>query len=93
MVTGVETAGLVLGSIPLILSGLEFYANGIAITKRYRRYHEEFKSMIVELQTEYTMCVNSINMLLVGIVKQKDMAEFLEIHVVSAGKRRSSTGS
>ncbi|KAF2176892.1 hypothetical protein K469DRAFT_605562 [Zopfia rhizophila CBS 207.26] len=77
MVTGVETAGLVLGSIPLILAGLEFYANGIAVTKRYWRYREEFKSLIVELRTEHTMCVNSINMLLIGVVKQKDMAEFL----------------
>lgn len=77
MVTGVETAGLVLGSIPLILAGLEFYANGIAVTKRYWRYREEFKSLIVELRTEHTICVNSVNMLLIGVVKQKDMAEFL----------------
>lgn len=62
MVTGVETAGLVLGSIPLILASLEFYANGIAVTKRYWRYKEEFKSLVVELRTEHTMCVNSINM-------------------------------
>jgi hypothetical protein len=77
MVTGIETAGLVIGSIPLILAGLEFYANGIAVTKRYWRYKEEFKSLIVELRTEHTMCVNSINMLLIGVVRQKDMSEFL----------------
>ncbi|KAH8690916.1 hypothetical protein BGW36DRAFT_364465 [Talaromyces proteolyticus] len=77
MVTGVETAGLVLGSIPLILSGLEFYANGIAVTKRYWRYREEFRSLIIELRTEHTMFVNSINMLLIGVVKQKEMEEFL----------------
>lgn len=40
MVTGVEAAGLVLGSIPLILAGLEFYAKGINVTKRYWKYKE-----------------------------------------------------
>ena len=77
MVTGVETAGLVLGSIPLILAGLEFYMKGIAVTKRCFKYREQFKSLIDELRTENAICINSINLLLVGIVKQKDMAEFL----------------
>ncbi|RYP33747.1 hypothetical protein DL767_004614 [Monosporascus sp. MG133] len=77
MVTGVETAGLVLGSIPLVLAGLEFYAKGIAVTKRYLKYREQFQSLIRELRTENTICTNSINLLLVGVVNQKDMADFL----------------
>lgn len=40
MVTGVEAAGLVLGSIPLILAGLQFYVEGIHVTKRYWKYKE-----------------------------------------------------
>ncbi|KAF2786300.1 hypothetical protein K505DRAFT_380358 [Melanomma pulvis-pyrius CBS 109.77] len=75
--SGIEVAGLVLGAIPLILAGLEFYANGIAVTKRYWRYREEFKSLVVELRCEKTMCENSINMLLIGVMPHKDMAEFL----------------
>lgn len=75
--SGVEVAGLVLGSIPLILACLEFYADGIAVTKRYWRYREEFKSLIIELRTEHTMCTNSIQMLLTGVVRKQDMAEFL----------------
>ena len=77
MVTGVETAGLVLGSIPLILATLEFYGRGIAVTKRCFKYREQFQSLIVELRTENAICVNSINLLLVGIVTQKNMAGFL----------------
>lgn len=77
MVTGVETAGLVLGSIPLILAGLQFYARGIAVSKRCWKYREQFQRLIVELGTENTICSNSLNLLLVGIVKQKDMADFL----------------
>ena len=75
--SGIEVAGLVLGAIPLILAGLELYSNGISITKRYWRYREEFKSLVVELRCEHTMCVNSINMLLIGVMPAKEMAEFL----------------
>ncbi|RYO94236.1 hypothetical protein DL762_000483 [Monosporascus cannonballus] len=77
MVTGVETAGLVLGAIPLVLSGLEFYAKGIAVTKRCFKYREQFQNLIRELRTENMICTNSINLLLVGVVTQKDMADFL----------------
>ncbi|RYP64022.1 hypothetical protein DL769_006802 [Monosporascus sp. CRB-8-3] len=77
MVTGVETAGLVLGAIPLVLAGLEFYAKGIAVTKRCFKYREQFQNLIRELRTENTICTNSINLLLVGVVNQKDMADFL----------------
>ncbi|KAF1844870.1 uncharacterized protein K460DRAFT_376448 [Cucurbitaria berberidis CBS 394.84] len=77
MATGIEAAGLVLGSIPLILAGLQFYAEGIAVTKRYWKYKEEVNNILYELRAENTMYVNSINMLLVGVVSQKDMTEFL----------------
>ncbi|KAF2661869.1 hypothetical protein K491DRAFT_646395 [Lophiostoma macrostomum CBS 122681] len=77
MVIGVETAGLVLGSIPLLLAGLEFYAKGIAVTKRCFRYKEQFQNLIRELSTENVICTNNINLLLVGVVRSKDMAEFL----------------
>ncbi|KAF2491475.1 hypothetical protein BU16DRAFT_515854 [Lophium mytilinum] len=78
MVTGVETAGLVLGSIPLILAGLEFYGKGIAVSKRYWKYREGIKGLAVELKCESTMCLNSINMLLIGVVKPREMADFLK---------------
>jgi len=77
MVTGVETAGLVLGSIPLILASLEFYAKGIAVTRRCFKYEQQFNSLINELRTENAICTNTLNLLLTGIVKQQDMAEFL----------------
>jgi hypothetical protein len=77
MVTGVETAGLVLGSIPLILASLEFYAKGIAVTRRCLKYEQQFRSLIRELRTENAICTNTLNLLLTGVVKKKDMAEFL----------------
>ncbi|KAF2016662.1 hypothetical protein BU24DRAFT_423039 [Aaosphaeria arxii CBS 175.79] len=76
--SGIEIAGLVLGAIPLVLASLEFYADGIAVTKRYLKFKHDFKSMLVELKTENTMCINSITMLLIGVVKPKEMNDFLE---------------
>lgn len=78
MVTGVETAGLILGSIPLILAGLEFYAKGIAVTKRCWRYREEFGLLVDKLGTENALCVNSLNLLLIGVVRHKNMEAFIK---------------
>ncbi|KAH7073645.1 hypothetical protein BKA63DRAFT_37766 [Paraphoma chrysanthemicola] len=77
MASGVEVAGLVLGSIPLILAGLQFYAEGISITRRYGKYKEEISSLLTELRTENTLYINSINMLLIGVVPQDEMVIFL----------------
>ncbi|OAL55261.1 hypothetical protein IQ07DRAFT_160947 [Pyrenochaeta sp. DS3sAY3a] len=78
MATGIEAAGLVLAAIPLILAGLQFYAEGIVVTKRYWKYKEEVNSLLYELRAENTMYINCINILLFGVVSQKDMAEFLK---------------
>jgi hypothetical protein len=75
--SGVEAAGLVLGAIPLILASLEFYAKGIAVSKRYLRFGQAFKSLLTELRAENVILTNTLNLLLKGIVKQQDMAEFL----------------
>lgn len=77
MMSGVETAGLVLGAFPLILASLEFYAKGIAVTRRCLKYEQQFNSLINELRTENAICTNTLNLLLEGIVKQQDMAAFL----------------
>jgi hypothetical protein len=60
MASGVEAAGIVLGAIPLILAGLQFYAEGIGVTKRYWKYREEVNSLLVELRTENSIYINSI---------------------------------
>ena len=78
MVTGVEMAGLVLGSIPLILAGLEFYVKGIAVTKRYWKFQHVCKDLCIDLRTENAMCRNSLQKLLIGVVHDKDTGDFLD---------------
>ena len=77
MATGIEAAGLVLGAIPLVLAGLQFYAEGISVTKRYWRYKRGVNEILNELKVETAMCINSINILLFGIVTPKEMVRFL----------------
>jgi hypothetical protein len=75
--SGIEVAGLVLGALPILLTGLQFYAKGTAMTMRYRRYSEEFATLIDELKGEHAAYQNSIETLLIGVVEPKDVAEFL----------------
>jgi hypothetical protein len=75
--SGVEAAGLVLAVIPLLVSGLEFYARGVATSRRFGRYRQEFESLARELKTEETVLENSINHLLTGVIRSNDMPAFL----------------
>jgi len=77
MATGIEVAGLILGSLPLLLAGLEFYGKGIAITRRYRKYSSEVEMLVGELKGEIAVYQNSIESLVLGVVHAKDVVEFL----------------
>ncbi|KAF9694900.1 hypothetical protein EKO04_006823 [Ascochyta lentis] len=77
MASGVEVAGLVLGSLPLILAGLQFYAEGMAVSRRFRKYRREVENLIIEITAENADYKNSIMLLLIGVVSSKDMAAFL----------------
>jgi hypothetical protein len=77
MAAGIEVAGLVLGTTPLLLVGLQFYAEGIGVTKRYWQYRAHVNDILVELRSENSLYFNTINMLLVDVVDQKEIALFL----------------
>lgn len=78
MVTGVETAGLILGSIPLLVSALEHYAEGIETIHKWWRYKKELASLKRILGAEYDRFLNTCEELLAGIVPDKVLAELLE---------------
>jgi len=65
--SGIEVAGLILGAIPLIISGMEHYADGVSTLGRYRKYRLELKSLINILETERTKLMNTCDKLLVGL--------------------------
>ncbi|KAI1069123.1 hypothetical protein LB507_006312 [Fusarium sp. FIESC RH6] len=66
--SGFEVAGIVLGSIPLVISTLEHYKNGVSIFQRYRKWDREIRRLIMNLETEKVRLQNVCEKLLDGIV-------------------------
>jgi hypothetical protein len=64
MVTGVETAGLVLGAIPLLISALENYEKLTAPTKAFLRWKGHLRRLILELYTIRTSYDQAVRLLL-----------------------------
>ncbi|KAI8310682.1 hypothetical protein K4K61_000285 [Colletotrichum sp. SAR11_59] len=50
--SGFEVAGVVLGTIPLVISALEQYQKGISTMRKWRNYQRELRSLIWNLETE-----------------------------------------
>ncbi|CAM1501434.1 Fc.00g034180.m01.CDS01 [Cosmosporella sp. VM-42] len=66
--SGFEIAGAVLGSIPLLISTLEYYKNGLRTIQRWRKYDKELQSLIRNLETERVKLQNICEKLLDGLV-------------------------
>jgi hypothetical protein len=75
--SGFEIAGVVLGSLPLVISAMEHYAEGIATAKRFWRYKSEMRSLILQINTERGIFINTLEQLLTGIIRVEQMADFL----------------
>lgn len=76
--SGIEIAGLVLGSIPLVISGLEHYAEGVSTIKVMFNYPSEFKSLGRRLRVEQGIFRNIIELLLHDCVGDRLLTELLE---------------
>ncbi|KAH7126102.1 hypothetical protein EDB81DRAFT_810411 [Dactylonectria macrodidyma] len=76
--SGFEVAGIVLGSIPLVISGLEHYINGLGMLQNFRSYKRVLKSLILALQTEHVSIQNICEKLLVGIAPQTRIEEMID---------------
>ena len=72
MLTGVETAGLVLAIFPLVLNGLSHWLEGLHKIKRWRRVHRQLKIYEIRLQSQKVTYQNTLELLLVGIVQTDD---------------------
>jgi hypothetical protein len=75
--SGLETAGVVLGALPLIISALEHYAEGVRTAKRFWQYKSELRSLILQIRTEREIFVNTLERLLTGIIHIGRIAEYL----------------
>lgn len=64
MVTGVETAGLVLGAIPLLISALENFDKMAAPTKAFLYWKRHLRRLIGELYAIHTSYDQAVRLLL-----------------------------
>ena len=68
MVTGIETAGLVLAAFPLIIKGMKSWMEGVETLNRLRKARSIFRRYAVRLQCEHAVYRNTLYALLDDIV-------------------------
>ena len=78
MATGIEITGLVLGAFPLLLSGVEHYAEGVDTIARWCRYERELASLKRLLIAEKVVFQGSCEQLLSGLVPASHVEELIE---------------
>jgi hypothetical protein len=76
--SGFEIAGVVLSSLPLIIAALEHYVQGMATAKRFWTYKSKMESLILEIDTEQGIFINTCEQLLTGIVRVEHMQRYLD---------------
>ncbi|RSL66724.1 hypothetical protein CEP54_003556 [Fusarium duplospermum] len=74
--SGFEIAGIVLGTIPLVISALEKYGAGLSTLQRFRKYKRELQSLIRNLETERIKLENVCEKLLIGLVPYSRIEAF-----------------
>lgn len=72
MVTGVETAGLVLAAFPLIIQGLNQYVQGIETIRYWRRFRRELAMYAQTTENEYLWYLDTLEELLGEIAPSDD---------------------
>lgn len=76
--SGFEVAGAVLGAIPLVISALEHYKNGVRTIQRWRRYDKELQCLIRNIETERVKLQNVCEKLLDGLVPPSQIDAMVE---------------
>src|SRR5436190_6574526 len=78
MVAGVETAGLVLGAIPLLIAALEHYEGSIEPTVAFLRWRGELSTGIRKLYLGCATYDQSIRLLLKQIASMEKLSEMMD---------------
>lgn len=76
--SGFEIAGAVLGAIPLVISALESYKNGVLLIQRYRSYENEIQLLIRNINIERVRLQNVCEKLLDGLAPSSQIDAMVE---------------
>ncbi|KIW09891.1 hypothetical protein PV08_11992 [Exophiala spinifera] len=74
MVTGIETVGVVLAILPLVVNQLDNYVRGIETLKGFRnkRHRRQLEEYSTRLGTQHAILLNSLEQALEGVVDYED---------------------
>lgn len=64
--SGIEIVGLVLGSVPLVISALEHYKEGIDVISDFRNYRSTLKSLKTKLSIQEELYRGTLQRLLLS---------------------------
>jgi hypothetical protein len=76
--SGIEATGIILGVIPLLISTLEHYADGVDTIQNWRRYKYELKAILGNLKTEHSIFTNTCEKFLDGLLKDQVLQKALD---------------
>ncbi|TVY63087.1 hypothetical protein Focb16_v015222 [Fusarium oxysporum f. sp. cubense] len=76
--SGLEVAGIVLSSIPLLIIALEKYTEGLSTLHRWRKYKRELQSLIRNLETERIKLQNFCEKLLLDLVPHYNIEALID---------------
>ena len=76
--SGIEIAGLVLGSVPLLISACEHYAEGLETIHRWWRFEREISATKRVLIAEQVILQGTCERLLDGLVSASQLEHLLE---------------
>jgi hypothetical protein len=79
MTSGVEIAGLVLASIPLVVSALEHYSDGMSALERWWRYKREVNKVVRLLVAEQVLFQGTCERLLNAVVTPTELELLIEL--------------
>lgn len=88
--SGVEVVGLVLGAIPLLISGLEHYAEGVETIRKVRHSSAEFRKIKTALIIQHRIFVGSLLVLLKDEVDEYVLAKWIANIQTGAGPPHAS---
>lgn len=77
MATGIEVAGIVLAVLPLFISALEHYENGMDPIRAFLEFDSELPNQIRKLRDQHIIYNLTMKHLLSSVAESKDVDEML----------------
>ncbi|KAF2750320.1 hypothetical protein M011DRAFT_474775 [Sporormia fimetaria CBS 119925] len=75
--SGIEVAGLTLGALPLLISAIESYNEGLDPIKSFIRWERELPQLIRKLRNEHVHFAQTMRLLLEPITTEFELADML----------------